>query len=163
MTSIQHFEQSPLHHEDTNVRHAHLGNVQLHGSAILHNSDVCRPYTTCGRYESAMLLEPNAVSAKSSQGLSSANDVKQDDHNGDHQQEVNEPSHRVTGQQSQYPQNQQYYCNCPQHMILLSVCAGFTTDRQALQRDWMFTTDMFNVVIFWSCLCLLTAVDLVLS
>jgi hypothetical protein len=39
---------------------------------------------------------------------------------GNHQYDMDEPSHRVTGYQPQQPQNYQYYSNCPQHMILLS-------------------------------------------
>ena len=35
--------------------------------------------------------------------------------NGNHQQDVNKPSHRVTAHQPQQPQNYQYHCNRPQH------------------------------------------------
>ena len=57
---------------------------------------------------------------------SSLNDVDQHHDNGKHQQEVNEPSHRVTAHQPQQPQHYQYYSNRPQHKILLSLVHGFT-------------------------------------
>jgi len=51
--------------------------------------------------------EPDVVSAKWSQGLSSANDVKKDDHDGDHQKNVNETAHGVGRNQPQEPQDDQ--------------------------------------------------------
>ena len=57
---------------------------------------------------------------------SSLNDLDQHHDNGEHQQEVNEPSHRVTAHQPQQPQNRQDYSNRPQHKILLSLGHGFT-------------------------------------
>src|SRR4030042_2415996 len=57
---------------------------------------------------------------------SSLNDVDQHHDNGKHQQEVNEPSYRVTAHQPQQPQHYQYYSNRPQHEILLSLGHGFT-------------------------------------
>jgi hypothetical protein len=46
---------------------------------------------------------PVAVRVKSSSGLSSANDIKQDDHDGDDQQNMNETAHGVRGDQPQKP------------------------------------------------------------
>jgi hypothetical protein len=37
---------------------------------------------------------------------------------------VNKPSHRMTAHQPQQPQNSQYYCNRPQHFIILSIFSG---------------------------------------
>jgi hypothetical protein len=50
---------------------------------------------------------------------SSLNKADYQNDNGNHQRDVNEPSHRVTGDQPQQPQNYQYYSNRPQHVILL--------------------------------------------
>ena len=48
------------------------------------------------------------------------NNPDQHDDNGNHQQDVNKPSHRVTAHQPQQPQNYQYHSDRPQHLILLS-------------------------------------------
>src|SRR5208283_5385027 len=56
------------------------------------------------------------------QSSASLNNVDQHDDNSNYQQDVNQPSHRVTGHQPQHPQNYQYHSDRPQHMILLSVC-----------------------------------------
>lgn len=45
--------------------------------------------------------------------------------NGEYEQNVNKPAYRVTGHQTQRPQNQQHYCNCPQHMTILSVLPAY--------------------------------------
>src|SRR5512143_2541530 len=58
-------------------------------------------------------------------------DKHHDDSN--YQQDVNEPSHGVTAHQTQEPQNYQYYCNCPQHRILLPDCSS-SLPRPAGQR-----------------------------
>jgi hypothetical protein len=50
---------------------------------------------------------------------SSLNEADYNNDNSNHQRDVNEPSHRVTGDQPQQPQNYQYYSNRPQHVILL--------------------------------------------
>jgi hypothetical protein len=43
------------------------------------------------------------------------NDIEQNNNNSNYQQDMDEPSHRVTADQSQRPQNYQYHSNCPQH------------------------------------------------
>lgn len=54
---------------------------------------------------------------------SSLNEADYHNDNGNHQRDVNEPSHRITGHQPQQPQNYQYYSNRPQHgMLLLEKC-----------------------------------------
>jgi hypothetical protein len=45
-----------------------------------------------------------------SQGSSSTNDVNQDDHDGDHQQNVNKATHGVGRDESQEPQDDQNNC-----------------------------------------------------
>ena len=54
--------------------------------------------------------------------LPSASLNKADYHNnnGDDQQDMDDSTHRVTGYQAEGPQNYQYHCNGPQHVILLS-------------------------------------------
>src|SRR4030042_6446134 len=49
----------------------------------------------------------------------------------------NKPSHRVTSYQPEQPQNDQYYSNRPQHMILRSICFRFT---EGLGRECPPTT-----------------------
>jgi len=39
---------------------------------------------------------------------------------------MNESTNRVTANHFQQPQNDHYYINCPQHVILLSFAHGFT-------------------------------------
>jgi hypothetical protein len=56
-----------------------------------------------------------------SRSLAAGNEVDEHHDNGDHEQDVNEPAHRGTGQQPQRPQNEQNYRKSPQHMIFLSV------------------------------------------
>jgi hypothetical protein len=53
--------------------------------------------------------------------FSPLNDVEQHNYNSNYQEDMDEPSHRVTADQSQRPQNYQYYGNRPQHMILLGL------------------------------------------
>lgn len=53
---------------------------------------------------------------------SSLNYIEQNQDNGNYQQDVNQPSHRVATHQSQHPQNYQYHSDRPQHTFLLSVC-----------------------------------------
>jgi hypothetical protein len=50
------------------------------------------------------------------------------DDNGNHQRDMNDPTHRMTGHQPQQPQNYQYYGNRPQHGILL-LSNGFYRNR----------------------------------
>jgi hypothetical protein len=40
------------------------------------------------------------------------NEVDEYHDNGNHQQDVNEPAHRVTAHQTKQPQDEQYYRNC---------------------------------------------------
>jgi hypothetical protein len=48
-------------------------------------------------------------------------EIEQDDDNGYHQQDMDETAHCVAAHQSQQPQDYQYYGNCPQHGVLLSI------------------------------------------
>jgi len=45
----------------------------------------------------------------------SLNEIEHNNNNSNYQQDMDEPSHRVTADQSQRPQNYQYHSNCPQH------------------------------------------------
>jgi hypothetical protein len=51
-------------------------------------------------------------------GSPSLQGADHDDHQSDHQQDVNKSSQGVTGHQSQKPQNQQDQSNRPQHLTL---------------------------------------------
>ena len=63
-----------------------------------------------------LLNEPDVVRAKSSQGLSSANDSNQDDHHGDNQQNMNETAHGVGRDYPQEPQDDQNHSDSPYHV-----------------------------------------------
>src|SRR5258707_9212904 len=58
------------------------------------------------------------------QDSAALNDPDQNHDNGNHQQDVNKPAHRVTAHQSQEPQNNQYNGNRVQHLILLPGYSG---------------------------------------
>jgi hypothetical protein len=47
------------------------------------------------------------------------NEVGQHHDNGNRQQEMDEPAHRVTAYETEEPQKEQYYRNCVQHIIFL--------------------------------------------
>src|SRR5208282_515571 len=55
----------------------------------------------------------------SSRRLAPGDESDEHHDNGNRQQDMDEPAHRVTAQQSKQPQHQQYYRNCVQHMIFL--------------------------------------------
>jgi hypothetical protein len=57
--------------------------------------------------------ESAVVITKSSSGLSSANYVKEDHHDGDNQQNMNETAHGVGGDQPQEPQDDQNDSDSP--------------------------------------------------
>ena len=48
------------------------------------------------------------------------NDSDQHNNNGNNQQGMDEPAHRIATYQAQQPQNYQYNSNRPQHVLLLS-------------------------------------------
>ena len=56
---------------------------------------------------------------QSRHALAAGNEVDQYQDNGNHEEDVNKRTDRMTGDQAQRPQNQQYYRNSPQHMIFL--------------------------------------------
>ena len=58
------------------------------------------------------------------QRWSSLNDPHQHEDDGNHQQNVNEPAHRVAAHQSEQPQNDQYHSDRVQHLILLPGDSG---------------------------------------
>ncbi len=61
-------------------------------------------------------------------------EVEQHNNNSKYQQDMNEPSQRVTADQSQHPQNYQYHGNCPQHRILLFLSVGEDRDYETRLR-----------------------------
>ena len=61
-------------------------------------------------------------------------DVDQHHNNGNYQQEMNKPSHRVTAHHSRQLQNYYYYSNYPNHMISLQVAPGFTAGLPTLHQ-----------------------------
>jgi hypothetical protein len=52
---------------------------------------------------------------------STSDDPQQDNHNRDHQQNMNETAHGVRRDQSQQPQDKHYYGNGIKHFLHLSV------------------------------------------
>jgi len=59
------------------------------------------------------LIEPLSTGQLLSSSPLNETDYQHDD--GNHQYDVNEPSHRVTGHQPEDPQNYQYHRNRPKH------------------------------------------------
>jgi hypothetical protein len=55
------------------------------------------------------------------QPASTPNDPQQDDHDGDHQQNVNKATHGVRRDQTQQPQDEHHYGNGIEHDIDLSM------------------------------------------
>jgi hypothetical protein len=53
------------------------------------------------------------------QGSTPLNQVDNNNDYGDHQQEMDKTSHGIAAYQPKQPHNQQYYYDCPQHVILL--------------------------------------------
>jgi hypothetical protein len=56
------------------------------------------------------------IRVKLSSGPSSSNDVKQDDHDGDDQQNMDETAHGMGGDQTQDPKDDQNNGDGPQHV-----------------------------------------------
>jgi hypothetical protein len=54
----------------------------------------------------------SSVSGFLIQPLATGNEVDEYHDNGNYQQDVNEPAHRVTAHQAKQPQNEQYHRNC---------------------------------------------------
>jgi hypothetical protein len=63
----------------------------------------------------------SSVNRFSNRPFASGNEVDEYQDNGNHQQDVNEPSHGVTAYETEQPQGEQYYRNCVQHIISLPV------------------------------------------
>jgi len=55
---------------------------------------------------------------------SSLDNVDNDHYNCEHEQNMDEPAHRVTAHQPECPQNQQNNSDSPQHLVLLLDCSG---------------------------------------
>ena len=56
----------------------------------------------------------------SSQGLATTNDTQQDDHDGDHQQNMDKAADGSRTDQTDQPENYEYYCNGIEHVDFLS-------------------------------------------
>jgi hypothetical protein len=61
----------------------------------------------------------SSFNLQGSHGVSPANDSKQDDHDGDHQKNVNETAYGVGGDQPQKPQDEQNNSDRIEHGIYL--------------------------------------------
>ena len=84
-------------------------------------------------------------------GPSSGNYVNQDHDNGNDEQDMNEPSHRVTAYQSEEPQGYQYYGNRPQHIILLEyalVSLRVCENRIGRQRSRVYLNPLMVIWFF---------------
>jgi hypothetical protein len=73
------------------------------------------PFST-GRYQKIRLRQETGALQHSP----SLNDSDQHNNNGNNQQGMDEPAHRIATYQAQQPQNYQYNSNRPQHVLLLS-------------------------------------------
>jgi len=51
------------------------------------------------------------------QSTATADEIYQHHHDGNDQQDVNKPADGVGRNQTEQPQNQKYYSNCPEHMF----------------------------------------------
>src|SRR4030065_535914 len=65
-----------------------------------------------------------AETSRGSHGVSPANDSKQDDHDGDHQQNVNETADGIGADQPQEPQDEQHNSDRIEHGITLFQITG---------------------------------------
>jgi hypothetical protein len=62
------------------------------------------------------------------------NDSDYNNDNGNHQYDMDEPAQRITAHKSQQPQDYQYYCNRPQHLMLLSAGSVPLSDKRLKER-----------------------------
>ncbi len=75
---------------------------------------------------------------------SSLNNLDQHDDDGDHQQDMNDPTHRVASHQSQSPQNQKNHKYGPKHVRFLSRVPR-------LNVPLLVTNPLVNSPTRWSC------------
>lgn len=109
-----------------------------------------------------MLLLPSLremMTARLLLGSSSRNYVNQHHDNGNDEQDMNEPSHRIAAYQSEEPQGYQYHGNCPQHNILLEyalVSLRVCENRIGRQRSRVYL-DSLMVICFFMFFALFTS------